>query len=361
MSQARDLYQDWGAAAKVSALEDTHPALRGRKTAPAIPAIPSEAVPVPAAAAIATGGVPIDLVAVLRACQALSSETNLQRLHIRVREVLSATTGATNVRIVLRRDEPHGWFVPSADLAGSDGTGRFGGLGASLDSPEGASLVPLLAFRYAERTLKPVLVADIASDDRFTIDPYLRRHHCRSLLVMPILSHGVPHAMLILENNLSGGAFTEVRLDSVRLIAGQLAVSLENAMLYEELEERVRERTEMLRATQDEMVSMARQVGMSEIVANVLHDIGDALMAVNVSAVVAARRIHRIHTSQVGTLTTSAGTPREYSSPLSAEHQDIAEELERLLINVDHIIDIMAIQQSHASATSPPNPWPSWR
>ena len=40
--------------------------------------------------------------------------------------------------------------------------------------------------------------------------------------------------MLLLENRLSRGAFSGERLDAVSLIAGQLAVSLDNAQLYAE-------------------------------------------------------------------------------------------------------------------------------
>ena len=49
---------------------------------------------------------------------------------------------------------------------------------------------------------------------------------------MPILSRGTLRAVLLLENRLIRGAFTAERLDAVKLIAGQLAVSLDNAQLY---------------------------------------------------------------------------------------------------------------------------------
>ena len=52
---------------------------------------------------------------------------------------------------------------------------------------------------------------------------------------MPILSRGTLRAVLLLENRLIRGAFTTERLDAVKLIAGQLAVSLDNAQLYAEL------------------------------------------------------------------------------------------------------------------------------
>ena len=53
-----------------------------------------------------------------------------------------------------------------------------------------------------------------------------------SLLAGPILSRGLLRAVLLLENRLIRGAFTAGRLDAVQLIAGQLAVSLDNAQLY---------------------------------------------------------------------------------------------------------------------------------
>jgi diguanylate cyclase (GGDEF)-like protein len=49
--------------------------------------------------------------------------------------------------------------------------------------------------------------------------------------------------MLLLENRLSRGAFSAARLDAVSLIAGQLAVSVDNALMYASLEKNVAERT----------------------------------------------------------------------------------------------------------------------
>ena len=51
----------------------------------------------------------------------------------------------------------------------------------------------------------------------------------------PSSAAGSLRAVLLLENRLLRGAFTADRLDAVTLIAGQLAVSLDNAQLYAEL------------------------------------------------------------------------------------------------------------------------------
>jgi diguanylate cyclase (GGDEF)-like protein len=153
-----------------------------------------------------------------------------------VEQVLSAMTGATTVRVVLWDDETDGWVLPADD----------GREALSLAEAAGRGLLPLSALRYAERTREPMLVDDTSRDDRVARDPYLAGlRHC-SLLVVPVLSQGVPRAMLLLENRLTRRAFSTGRLDAVLLIAGQLTVSIDNALVYASLERKVTERTEEL-------------------------------------------------------------------------------------------------------------------
>ena len=89
-------------------------------------------------------------------------------------------------------------------------------------------------LRYVQRTREPLDVGDATGDDRFSRDPYFTDITCCSLLAVPILSRGALRAVLLLENRLIRAAFTTGRLDAVNLIAGQLAVSLDNAQLYAE-------------------------------------------------------------------------------------------------------------------------------
>src|SRR3954447_2176496 len=95
--------------------------------------------------------------------------------------------------------------------------------------------VPLSVLRYVQRTGEPLVVADATTDDRFAHDPHLADLDCCSMLVLPILSRGSLRAVLLLENRLLKAAFSADRLDAVRLVAGQLAVSVDNAQLYGEL------------------------------------------------------------------------------------------------------------------------------
>ncbi|MEG0470865.1 MAG: AAA family ATPase, partial [Solibacillus sp.] len=68
----------------------------------------------------------------------------------------------------------------------------------------------------------------------------------KSFLCMPVHFKGKIQAFLYLENNLLENAFNAVQLELLRIIATQLAVTLENTEIYYDLENRVKERTAAL-------------------------------------------------------------------------------------------------------------------
>jgi len=130
------------------------------------------------------------------------------------------------VHLLLWNEDRRHWLLPAPE--GDGGTVPAGGTG-----DEGA--VPMSVLRYVQRTREPLVVDDGVRDDRFARDPYFADADCCSLLAVPIVSRALLRAVLLLENRLIRGAFTAERLDTVQLIAGQLAVSLDNAQLYAEL------------------------------------------------------------------------------------------------------------------------------
>ena len=55
----------------------------------------------------------IDMLGIVSASQALSSETDIDGLHARVTEILGAMTGATGVHLLRWRDEQQDWLSPA--------------------------------------------------------------------------------------------------------------------------------------------------------------------------------------------------------------------------------------------------------
>ena len=258
LTQTRQQYAAWGATAKVAQLDWAYPSLppqqdtsAGQRNTGFHESLDSGGV--------STGT--IDLLGILSTSQALSSETSIAGLHARVAQVLGAMTGATDVALLVWSDEHRHWLLPA--------TGRVGGASTS-------DTAPMSVLRYLERTREPLVVPDATRDDRFARDPYFADADCCSLLAIPILSRGTLRATLLLENRLMRGAFTAERLDAVKLIAGQLAVSLDNAQLYSELtasrarivaaadESRRQIERDLHDGAQQRLVSLVLELGMAK-------------------------------------------------------------------------------------------------
>ncbi len=99
-----------------------------------------------------------------------------------------------------------------------------------------------------------MILDDAARPNPFSADPYIEAHRPRSLLCLPILRQTELVGALYLENNLLAGAFTQESLTVASLLASQAAISLQNAMLFADLERAAEERRrseELLRAIID--------------------------------------------------------------------------------------------------------------
>ncbi len=120
-----------------------------------------------------------------------------------------------------------------------------------------------------------------------------------------------------------------------------------------------------------EVVDASRKAGMAEIATGVLHNVGNVLNSVNVSATLVSDKMRR---SKVSSLAKVTGLMREHTHDLGAfitedeqgkklpayldklaEHLDAEQssmmgELQELTKNIDHIKKIVSAQQSHAGA-----------
>ena len=99
LTQARQQYLAWGATAKAVQLDWAYPALRPPPGAAAGVAAGRPPGLAGRGAAVTAGT--IDLLGIVSASQALSSQTSIGQLHAKVAEVLGAMTGATGVHLAL--------------------------------------------------------------------------------------------------------------------------------------------------------------------------------------------------------------------------------------------------------------------
>jgi PAS domain S-box-containing protein len=212
--RARDGYMRWGADGKVRQLEERYPQLvmdepRGGMRAATSP------------------DQQLDVAAVVKASQALSSEMLLPRLIERLMAIALQNAGADRGLLIL----PHqGEYRVEAE-ARADGEQIVLQHGADAGVPESI-------IRYVTRTQESVILDDATRQNLFSGDPYLSLRPHRSILCLPLIRQGTLVGLLYLENTLTSRAFTPARIAVLELLAAQAAISLENTRLFGDLRER---------------------------------------------------------------------------------------------------------------------------
>ena len=93
-------------------------------------------------------------------------------------------------------------------------------------------------LHYVIRTRESVILDDALAQNPFSADEYICQKHARSVLCLPLVKQAKLIGVLYLENNLASHVFTPARISVLELLASQAAISLENARLYSDLQER---------------------------------------------------------------------------------------------------------------------------
>jgi PAS domain S-box-containing protein len=219
LRNARDCYERWGALGKVRQLDQRYPDLQqdggaGRTTH--------------------TIGAPVeqlDLATIVRVSQAVSGEMVLERLIEKLMTIALEHAGADRGLLVLRR----GSEIRIEAEARSTGDGIDVRLAARV--PTAADL-PDSVLKYVMRTREAVIIDDASAKTTFSGDEYLARAGARSVLCVPLVKRATLAGVLYLENTVAAHVFTADRVTVLELLAGQAAISLENARFHRDLHER---------------------------------------------------------------------------------------------------------------------------
>ena len=104
------------------------------------------------------------------------------------------------------------------------------------------------------------------------------------MLCVPLVNQGQLTGILYFENNLTTWAFTPEKLEVLNLLSSQIAISIENSLLYNNLENKVAERTskleqEIVIRKRAEEAAKASSQAKSTFLANMSHEIRTPLNA----------------------------------------------------------------------------------
>ncbi|MBI9069227.1 MAG: AAA family ATPase [Salinivirgaceae bacterium] len=106
-----------------------------------------------------------------------------------------------------------------------------------------SNTIPKSLIHYVERTKETIILHNACSEGDFINDEYFKQNAIKSVIIVPILHQSKFSGLLYLENNLSTHVFNQKRVDILSILCTQAAISIENAQLYNSLEQKVEDRT----------------------------------------------------------------------------------------------------------------------
>ena len=282
LHDALEGYRGWGATIKVRQLEEQYPWLvkdENRQDAAAV-----EAASAMDEAQNLTQMV--DVEAIFRATRILSREIVLEDLLAKMMEIVLQNAGAERGALLFKEDE--GLYVKVA----AEIEAKQKRITALQSVPlEKSEQLPRSVVNYVARSAEIIVLDHAARKGMFADDPYIMDRQPASVLCLPMIQQNKVAGVLYMENSGTAGCFDSARVETLRLLSAQMAVSMENAGLYKQLqrlnvtlEDKVKERTaelaEFQKETAEALMEQSRLQERNRIAREIHDTVGHTLTSV---------------------------------------------------------------------------------
>lgn len=168
-----------------------------------------------------------DLTTMIKASQAISSEIDFDRLLGMLINIMIENAGAQSAYLMLK--------LNGQLMVVARGSAEQGSLVTRPPIPFAEENLSTSIIKHVSKTQEVMVLDDAINDNRFNSDPHIRSRKSKSILCVPILRKGRMIGISYLENHLFTGAFTSLRLEMLKILSSQIAISIENARLFEEV------------------------------------------------------------------------------------------------------------------------------
>eukprot|EP01080_Neovahlkampfia_damariscottae_P013123 gene13123-gene8202 len=171
----------------------------------------------------------LDMMSIIKSSQALSVELSTSNLIIKVMNIIIENTGAECGLLFLSENDGK-----TIHLESSIKNGKIKQIHSLISNFKENEKYCSFLFSLS-KTIKKTIILNNVENSEYSDNDYLKREKIKSLCIFPIFKGKKYIGSIYLENKTLEGIFDENRKEILQHISSQLAISYENARLYDDM------------------------------------------------------------------------------------------------------------------------------
>jgi len=171
----------------------------------------------------------LNLLTMIKASQTIFSEIDFEKLLLMLATIMIENAGASKAYLILESD---GQLKIEARGCAETGNTIF-----KPPIPYTNEKLSTGIIEHVAKNHEVIILDEAFKDAGFKDDPYIQSQKSKSILCVPILHKNKMIGIFYLENSLVAGVFTSLRLEMLKIISAQIAISIDNAKLFDKIKQ----------------------------------------------------------------------------------------------------------------------------